>query len=144
MHFGFDVPEFWGFGIGTALLLLGLGYGGWRWAMADGELAGYHGANENVSTPPLRPRKPKSKPKRAPVRTPVKAASGPVGRRAVHILCLIQTRAGSDIALVELALSLGDLPWLSGHSCAVVVRSLARVERFFALTFFALTHARRR
>jgi hypothetical protein len=30
MHFGFDVPEFWGFGIGTALLLLGLGYGGWR------------------------------------------------------------------------------------------------------------------
>ena len=29
MHFWIDVPE-WSFGIGTALLLLGLGYGGWR------------------------------------------------------------------------------------------------------------------
>jgi hypothetical protein len=27
---GFDSPEFWGFGIGIALLLLGLAYGGWR------------------------------------------------------------------------------------------------------------------
>jgi hypothetical protein len=30
MHFGFDLPEFWTFGVGTALLLLGLAYGGWR------------------------------------------------------------------------------------------------------------------
>jgi|ERR1041385_6058407 hypothetical protein len=30
MNFGFDVPEFWAFGIGTALLLLGLAYGGLR------------------------------------------------------------------------------------------------------------------
>jgi hypothetical protein len=30
MHFGFDSPEFWGFGSGTLILLVGLAYGSWR------------------------------------------------------------------------------------------------------------------
>jgi hypothetical protein len=94
MHFGFDIPEFWGFGIRTALLLLGLGYGGWR----AGWLSRRERERIDAATVAAQAQEQAQEKSR-------QAASGAVGRRAVHILCLIQTRAGSDIALVELALS---------------------------------------